>query len=219
MDVKKRWSKKEKSLKSDPAPENTKQNTKILVNDLFFLYSFSYEIFVTWKFELFSQCFFTVVCLSSMLMHCNASTWLPINVNPQGLATFFGPHLPLYCTCNISCYESSSEIYSMEIKISLSLSLSLKVAKRGEGGWVGIYANWTGMLTEFSLLNQRELHSKNLFLPFLCPRSEKIGGLSEEYRMSSSDRSIFSSIHKRTLFRQLASVLDFKFSESCNLIN
>ena len=122
MDVKKRWSKKEKSLKSDPAPENTKQNTKILVNDLFFLYSFSYEIFVTWKFELFSQCFFTVVCLSSMLMHCNASTWVPINVNPQGLATFFGPHLPLYCTCNISCYESSSEIYSMEIKISLSLS-------------------------------------------------------------------------------------------------
>ena len=58
MDVKKRWSKKEKSLKSDPAPENTKQNTKILVNALFFLYSFSYEIFVTWKFELFSQCFF-----------------------------------------------------------------------------------------------------------------------------------------------------------------
>ena len=58
MDVKKRWSKKEKSLKSDPAPENTKQNTKILVNDLFFLYSFSYEIFVTWKFELFAQCFF-----------------------------------------------------------------------------------------------------------------------------------------------------------------
>ena len=121
MDVKKRWSKKEKSLKSDPAPENTQQNTKILVNDLFFLYSFSYEIFVTWKFELFSQCFFTVVCLSSMLMHCNASTWVPINVNPQGLATFFGPHLPLYCTCNISCYESSSEIYSMEIKISLSV--------------------------------------------------------------------------------------------------
>ena len=36
MDVKKRWSKKEKSLKSDPAPENTKQNTKILVNALFF---------------------------------------------------------------------------------------------------------------------------------------------------------------------------------------
>ena len=95
----------------------------------------------------------------------------------------------------------------------------LKVAKRGEGGWVGIYANWTGMLAEFSPLNQRELHSKSLFLPFLCPRSEKIGGLSEEYRMSSSDRSIFSSIHKRTLFRQLASVLDFKFSESCNLIN
>ena len=130
MDVKKRWSKKEKSLKSDPAPENTKQNTKILVNDLFFLYSFSYEIFVTWKFELFSQCFFTVVCLSSMLMHCNASTWVPINVNPQGLATFFGPHLPLYCTCNISCYESSSEIYSMEIKISLSLSHSLDYWQR-----------------------------------------------------------------------------------------
>ena len=51
-------------------------------------------------------------------------------MNPQGLATFFGPHLPLYCTCNISCYESSSEIYSMEIKISLSLSLSLQKVKR-----------------------------------------------------------------------------------------
>ena len=25
----------------------------------------------------------------------NASTWIPINVNPQGLATFFGLHLPL----------------------------------------------------------------------------------------------------------------------------
>ena len=167
---------------------------------------------VTWG----QRFFFVIVKVGDLFF-----TYFVLEVLEDWRSAFGHILVPFILQWSLSCSHQRGSISSKLLKQRQErwLLVMLKVAKRGEGGWVGIYANWTGMLAEFSPLNQRELHSKSLFLPFLCPRSEKIGGLSEEYRMSSSDRSIFSSIHKRTLFRQLASVLDFKFSESCNLIN